>query len=88
MIAHDDDDWASVGIFHLQTAIQIMNLLVDNDLVNRGVMAEMIQDRARESGNQLEQAMWETYIDFLNPEFSPPKRTGNVITFPEGSDIA
>ena len=65
-----------------------MNLLVDNDLVHRGVMAEMIQERARESGNQLEQAMWETYIDFLNPEFSPPKRTGNVITFPEGSDIA
>ena len=87
MIAHDDDDWASVGIFHLQTAIQIMNLLVDNDLVNRGVMTEMIQARIRECGNQLEQAMWETYVDFLKPEFNPPqKSTGNVITFPEGAD--
>jgi CTP-dependent riboflavin kinase len=88
MIAHDDDDWASVGIFHLQTAVQIMNLLVDNDLVNREVMAEMIQAKIRESGNQLEQAIWETYVDFLKPEFNPPKTTGNVITFPEGSDIA
>jgi hypothetical protein len=87
MIAHDDDDWASVGIFHLQTAIQIMNLLVDNDLVHREVMTEMIQARIRECGNQLEQAMWETYVDFLKPEFNPPqKSTGNVITFPEGSD--
>ena len=88
MIAHDDDDWASVGIFHLQTAVQIMNLLVDNDLVNREVMAEMIQAKIRESGTQLELAIWETYIDFLKPEFNPPKHTGNVITFPEGSDIA
>ena len=88
MITHGEDDWASVGIFHLQTAVQIMNLLVDNDLVNREVMAEMIQAKIRESGNQLEQAIWETYIDFLKPEFNPPKTTGNVITFPEGSDIA
>ena len=43
MIIHGEDDWASVGIFHLQTAIQIMNLLVDNDLVNREVMIEMIE---------------------------------------------
>ena len=88
MIAHDDDDWASVGIFHLQTAVQIMNLLVDNDLVNREVMAEMIQAKIRESGTQLEQAIWETYLEFLKPVFNPPKHTGNVITFPEGSDIA
>ena len=84
MITHGEDDWASVGIFHLQTAIQIMNLLVDNDLVNRPVMAEMIQAKIRESGNQLEQAMWETYIDFLNTEFSPPD---NVVRFPEGLDL-
>jgi len=84
MITHGEDDWASVGIFHLQTAIQIMNLLVDNDLVNRPVMAEMIQAKIRGSGNQLEQAMWETYIDFLNTEFNPPD---NVVRFPEGLDI-
>ena len=88
MITPGEDDWASVGIFHLQTAIQIMNLLVDNDLVNRPVMEEMIQARIREAGSQVEQAMWETYTDFLKPEFNPPKHTGNVVTFPEGSDIA
>ena len=89
MITHGEDDWASVGIFHLQTAIQIMNLLVDNDLVNRPVMAEMIQAKIRESGSQLEQAIWETYRDFLNPEINPaPEITQNVIRFPEGGDIA
>ena len=87
MITHGEDDWASVGIFHLQTAIQIMNLLVDNDLVNRPVMAEMIQAKIREAGSQVEQAMWETYVDFLKPEFNPPKDS-NVVRFPEGSDFA
>jgi len=88
MITHGEDDWASVGIFHLQTAIQIMNLLVDNDLVNREVMIEMIEGKIREAGTPLEQAMWETYIDFLKPEFNPPQQsTGNVITFPEGVDM-
>ena len=82
MIAHDDDDWASVGIFHLQTAIQIMNLLVDNDLVNREVMIEMIESRIRDAHSPIEQAMWETYIDFLRPELNP---TSNVMRFPEGN---
>jgi hypothetical protein len=82
MISHDEDDWASVGIFHLQTAIQIMNLLVDNDLVNRKFMMEMIESKIRDAGTPIEQAMWETYTDFLKPEFNP---TDNVVRFPEGN---
>ena len=72
-----------MGVWHLQTAITVMNLLIHNQL------DEMITEKIKESGHQNEQALWETYRDFLNPEInSAAEIPQNVIRFPEGGDIA
>ena len=78
-----------MGVWHLQTAITVMNLLIHNQLVDLKLMDEMITEKIKESGHQNEQALWETYRDFLNPEInSAAEIPQNVIRFPEGGDIA
>ena len=37
------DEWVGMGIWHLKTAISVMNLLIDNDLVDFGVMKALIE---------------------------------------------
>ncbi len=78
-----------MGVWHLQTAITVMNLLVHNQLVDLKLMDEMITEKIKESGHQNEQALWETYRDFLNPEInSAINIPQNIIPFPEGGDVA
>ena len=77
-----------MGVWHLQTAITVMNLLIDNDLVDFGVMKALIEEKAQQSGSVNEQALWETYRDFLNTEInSAAEIPQNVIRFPEGEDM-
>jgi hypothetical protein len=77
-----------MGVWHLQTAITVMNLLIHNQLVDFRLMNEMITEKIKESGHQNEQALWETYRDFLNPEInSAAEIPQNVIRFPEGEDF-
>jgi|TARA_Y100000034_G_scaffold124770_1_gene173394 hypothetical protein len=83
------DEWVGMGVWHLQTSISIMNLLINNDLVDLGVMKTLIEEKAQQSGSVNEQALWETYKDFLDPMINtslqePPQ---NVIRFPEGEDF-
>ena len=91
-----------MGVWHLQTAITVMNLLIHNQLVDLKLMDEMITEKIKESGHQNEQALWETYRDFLNPEINQgahreryngpdvelPPPPDNVLRFPEGEDLA
>ncbi len=82
------DEWVGMGVWHLQTSISIMNLLINNDLVDLGVMKTLIEEKAQQSGSVNEQALWETYRDFLNPEInSAANIPQNVIRFPEGEDF-
>jgi|TARA_R100000789_G_scaffold73552_1_gene69214 hypothetical protein len=95
-------EWVGIGVWHIQTAISVMNLLVDNKLVDLSLMDEMISQKTKTSGTQNEQALWETYRDFLNPDIDPlshqarnagtgselPEPTDNVLRFPEGADFA
>jgi hypothetical protein len=81
-------EWVGMGVWHLQTAITIMNLLVNNQLVDLRLMNEMITEKIGESGHQNEQALWETYRDFLNPAINSESNIPqNVIRFPEGEDV-
>ena len=82
------DEWVGMGVWHLKTAISVMNLLIDNDLVDFGVMKALIEEKAQQSGSVNEQALWETYKDFLDPMINtslqePPQ---NVLQFPERLD--
>ena len=95
-------EWVGMGVWHIQTAISIMNLLVNNQLDDLNLMGEMITEKIKESGHQNEQALWETYRDFLNPEINQgahreryngpdvelPPPPDNVLRFPEGEDLA
>ena len=94
-------EWVGIGVWHIQTAISVMNLLVNNQLVDLGLMNEMITEKIKESGDVNEQALWETYRDFLNPDINRaahnerysgpdvelPPPPDNVIRFPEGEDM-
>ena len=94
-------EWVGIGVWHIQTAISVMNLLVDNKLVDLSLMDEMISQKMKTSGTPNEQALWETYRDFLNPEIDQqahlarnsgtggklPEPPNNVLRFPEGAEV-
>ena len=94
-------EWVGIGVWHIQTAVSVMNLLVNNQLVDLGLMNEMITEKIKGSGDVNEQALWETYRDFLNPDINRvghderysgpdvelPPPPDNVIRFPEGEDF-
>ena len=79
------EQWVGLGVWHLQSAISIMNLLVDNQLVDLNIIKALIDEKIKDAGSVNEEALWETYKDFLNPSINRAI-PANVVRFPEGGD--
>jgi len=79
------EQWVGLGVWHLQSSIAIINLLVDNGLVDLSLIKILIEEKIKDAGSVNEEALWETYKDFLNPSINTAI-PANVVRFPEGGD--
>jgi|TARA_R100001530_G_scaffold17766_2_gene15337 hypothetical protein len=68
--------------FHMTSAVYLMRMNLENNLVERGLLRRVITSMAEKSKCVREEALWETYKDFLDEEID--KILAPVIRFPEG----
>jgi|TARA_Y100001951_G_C11115971_1_gene170103 hypothetical protein len=62
-------DWKKFdGSFYLQLAITSMRECMEKDNTAKDRMRKLIDEKASNSKNSLEMALWLTYGEFLDPE--------------------
>jgi hypothetical protein len=63
-------DWSVVGIKGMVTAIEAMRKCIHDDGESFEKIKDMIEIRSKEATSVNEQALWETYKDFLDPQIN------------------
>ena len=63
------DNVIGLMVFHMASAISMIEIAIDRGEIQEAVTA--LNDIKKTSGTVLEQALWETYSDFLNPQLNP-----------------
>ena len=63
------DNVIGLMVFHMASAISMIEIAIDRGEIQEAVTA--LNDVKKTSGTVLEQALWETYSDFLNPQLNP-----------------
>jgi hypothetical protein len=78
---------AGMMMFHISAAVSLMRMVIENDLVDREVLAAIIVETAGDSECVREQALWETFADFLDESIDEVVDSPalSIIKFP-GSD--
>ena len=78
---------AGMMMFHISAAVSLMRMVLENELVDRGVLLAIIEEAANESDCVREQALWETFADFLDESIDEVVESPalSVVKFP-GSD--
>jgi len=78
---------AGMMMFHVSAAVSLMRMVIENDLVDREVLLSIIEETANESDCVREQALWETFADFLDESIDEVVESPalSVVKFP-GSD--
>jgi|TARA_R110000824_G_scaffold75983_1_gene192669 hypothetical protein len=78
---------AGMMMFHVSAAVSLMRMVIENDLVDREVLSAIIEETASESECVREQALWETFADFLDESIDEVVESPalSIVKFP-GSD--
>tara|TARA_R100001244_G_scaffold132187_1_gene107465 strand:- start:1324 stop:1593 length:270 start_codon:yes stop_codon:yes gene_type:complete len=78
---------AGMMVFHISAAVSLMRMVIENELVDREVLSAIIEETASESECVREQALWETFADFLDESIDEAVDSPalSIIKFP-GSD--
>ena len=71
--------------FHMTSAVYLMRMTLEHSLVDRELLKRVITSMAKKAGCVREEALWETYKDFLDEEID--KILAPVVRFPEGESI-
>lgn len=71
--------------FHMTSAVYLMRMALEHDLVEREFLKNVITSMAKKAGCVREEALWETYKDFLDEEID--KILAPVLRFPEGDKV-
>ena len=63
-------DWSVVGVKGMITAIEAMRKCIEERGESFDKIKKMIELRSKEATSLNEQALWETYKDFLDPQIN------------------
>jgi len=80
-----DEDILAMVQFHMASAISLMRIILDNDLLDKEMFRKVLGEMGRRSSCVREEALWETYKDFLDEEID--RVLASVTPIREGEDI-
>ena len=66
LFSGEDEDLLAMVQFHMVSAISLMRIILDNGLLERGMFRRVLEEMAKNSSCVREEALWETYKDFLD----------------------
>ena len=65
------DDMVSMMVFHLASSMSLMEMTLESYPHIKPDVSEAIDEAIGKARNVNEQALWETYRDFMNPDINP-----------------
>lgn len=72
------DDMVSMMVFHLASSMSLMEITLRSHPQMIPDITQAIDEAISKSRNVNENALWETYRDFMNPEINPDAKS-NVV---------
>ena len=72
------DDMVSMMMFHLASSMSLMEMTLTNYPQMMPDISQAIDEAVAKSRNVNENALWETYRDFMNPDINPAAKS-NVV---------
>ena len=85
LFSGEEEDILAMVQFHMISAVSLMRIILNNGLLEKDMFRRVLEEMARNSSCVREEALWETYKDFLNPSINTAI-PANVVRFPEGGD--
>ena len=66
LFSGEDEDILAMVQFHMVSAVSLMRIILDNGLLEKDMFRRVLEEMAKNSGCVREEALWETYKDFLD----------------------
>jgi len=63
-----DEDILAMVQFHMASAVSLMRIILDNNLLDKDMFRKVLGEIGKRSTCVREEALWETYKDFLDEE--------------------
>ena len=68
LFSGEDEDILAMVQFHMRSAVSLMRIILNNGLVEKDMFRRVLEEMARNSSCVQEEALWETYKDFLDEQ--------------------
>jgi hypothetical protein len=84
LFSGEDEDVLAMVQFHMVSAISLMRIILDNGLLEKDLFRRVLEEMAKNSMCVREEALWDTYRDFLDEDLD--RALAAVIPIREGEE--
>ena len=68
LFSGEDESLLAMVQFHMTSAVALMRTILDNGLLERDLLSKVLSEMAKNSMCVREEALWDTYKDFLDED--------------------
>jgi len=85
LFSGEDEDILAMVQFHMTSAVSLMRIILDNGLLDKDMFRRVLEEMAKNSTCVREEALWETYKDFLDEDLD--RALASVTPIGEGEEL-
>jgi hypothetical protein len=85
LFSGEDEDILAMVQFHMVSAVSLMRIILDNGLLEKDMFRSVLEEMAKNSLCVREEALWETYKDFLDEDID--RALASVTPISEGEEL-
>ena len=85
LFSGEDESLLAMVQFHMTSAVALMRTILDNGLLERDLLSKVLSEMAKNSMCVREEALWDTYKDFLDEDLARHLASVSPITGGEES---
>ena len=85
LFSGEDEDILAMVQFHMVSAVSLMRIILDNGLLEKDMFRSVLEEMAKNSLCVREEALWETYKDFLDEDID--RALASVTPIKEGEEL-
>jgi len=87
LFSGEDEDVLAMVQFHMVSAVSLMRIILDNGLLEKDLFRKVLEEMAKNSFCVREEALWDTYKDFLDEDIDRALASVTPIREMEGEEI-
>ena len=84
LFSGEDESLLAMVQFHMTSAVALMRTILDNGLLEKDLLRKVLDEMAKNSMCVREEALWDTYRDFLDEDLD--RALASVTPIREGEE--